>query len=181
MRISFAILLSFLPSLFPMQQAIASDYSSFFSLTYLKQIYDAQCAALVSGDLNDWADTMAPSYVLMTADAKRLTREELLANVRKSLSGLRWTQCTASIRKIWRSGTTGDVLVTNSGRAISIGSNPSKEIETGADSIDSWTIVNGKLLQTASVDLNSTLSVAGRVISLSRLPALNSSESDLSP
>lgn len=169
-----AISLALLSSLLPLSRALAVDSSS-ISTEGLQRAYDIQCKALLSGDFNAWEKTMSTAYTLTTADAKRLSREELIGNTRKSLVRLRWTECSATIREVWRSGTTLKVLVTNLGRAVTTDT-PPETIETGADSIDSWITVNDGLLQIASVDIDSTLTVAGKVISLSRLPTSDSGD-----
>ncbi len=112
---------------------------------------------------------MGVNYILITADGRKLTREDLIHSVRDSASKIHWTQCFATIHDVCDSSGVAEAIVTNGAVGTLSDDHSATKIETEGDSIDKWQIVDNKLIEMSSTELDSSLKVAGKILKVSHL------------
>jgi len=135
-----------------------SAQTTSISSTDLQPIYDRWCSALVRRDYTSFREFLAPDYIFLTTEGKRMTRDQLIAI--NQASTRRWTKCSSVVRDLWRSGGRTKVVATSAVWGTT--GDGSVRVEAASTFIDVWTVVGGKLQNVASTDLESVYVVGGK-------------------
>ena len=131
---------------------------------HLLKIYDRQCDDLVRGNWSHWQDSMSPRFFVVTPDGRRESRKSLVENTLKVAQQITFTRCFATIHSVRRRGNVITVLVTNGSDSVAkSGDRPWKQTVVG-DSIDTWILQGGRLLETSSIDTSGKIMVNGVVL-----------------
>jgi len=128
------------------------------SITDLQPIYDQWCSARVRRDYTPFREFLAPDYIFVTTEGKRVTRDQLIAI--NEASTRRWTKCSNVVRDLWQSGGRTKVVATSAVWGTT--SDGSVRVEAASTFIDVWTVVGGKLQNVASTDLESVYVVGDK-------------------
>jgi hypothetical protein len=123
--------------------------------------YDAQCAALTSGDADAWAKTLAPGFVATTPNGKTNDAKGARDGVATLLATSKFDKCHILAESIDMDGTEAVVgaAVTMSGTRTD-----GKTIEVEQHATDRWTPANGTWLQKSSKVSEQTVTVDGTVV-----------------
>jgi hypothetical protein len=137
----------------------------------LQAAYDAQCADVVKENFDLWQRSMSDGFVLTTASGKKESRDELVTNARSaSANGIKFSSCSAALGEITQDGTTITVATTGGAEGTMPAKGGVSEIVTSGTSIDTWSFVDGQLVETSSTDTDGQITVDGKVVEHDHLP-----------